>query len=167
MIDPRALQQHFKKVNQRQEPKQIPVPRVPDVKPLTTVQAISIIPPVPAVEPTKEPEVIQPTIDTSLLQEELKEVTQALTTLKQSLSEVSKIEIPKIEPVTITVPVSVVVEEKPLPIEPKPIIVEEVKPVIKQEEETTKEETPYGYSAPKKRDLEEYNPYGYYSGPSF
>jgi len=147
MIDPRALQQHFKKVNQKIEPKKVPVPRVPEPTPLISIQAI----PVP--EPVKKPEIIKPTVDTFLLQEELKEVTQALATLKQSLSEVSKI-----EPVTVTVPVSVVIKEEPVITEVKPIVVEEVK---------KEEDTPYGYSIPKKRESEEYNPYGYYSGPMF
>ena len=152
MIDPRALQQHFKKVQQRQEPPRPSVPRIPDPKPLTCIEPVLV--PVPA----KEPEIIQPTIDTSQLQEELKEVTQALTTLKQSLSEASKI-----EPVTVTVPVSVVIEEKPIIIETTSNV-KETKPLIKKEEP---EENPYGYSIPKKSDIEEYNPYGYYSGPKF
>lgn len=160
MIDPRALQQHFRKVQQNQQPPRPSVPRVPDVKPLTAIEPIVI----PEPEPVKEPEVIQPIIDTSKLQEELKEVTQALSTLKQSLSEASKIEVPKIEPVTVTVPVSVVVEEKPVFVEPK-IVVEEPKEIKK--EKLKEEDNPYGYSVPKKRDEEEYNPYGYYSGPMF
>jgi len=156
VIDPRALQQHFRKVQLRQEPKHIPVPRIPDPKPLTAIEAIQIP------EVIKEPEIIQPTIDTSQLQEELKEVTQALTTLKQSLSETSMIEIPKLNPVTITVPVSVIVEEKPAIFESKPIETKEIKPKIKKVDEN-----PYGFSIPENRDTEEYNPYGYYSGPRF
>lgn len=42
MIDPRALQQHFRKVHQRQEPKDTPVPRIPDIKPLTAIEAITV-----------------------------------------------------------------------------------------------------------------------------
>jgi hypothetical protein len=41
MIDPRALQEHFRKVQQNERPPKIDVPRVPDTKPLTAVQAIS------------------------------------------------------------------------------------------------------------------------------
>jgi hypothetical protein len=157
MIDPRALQQHFKKVNQRIEPKKALIPRISEIKPLTAIQTISVP------ESIKEPETIQPVIDTSQLQEELREVTQALATLKQSLSEASKI-----EPVTITVPVSVVVEEK-LAItetETKPVVIQETKPNTKNKE-LKEEDNPYGYSITKKRDTEEYNPYGYYSGPRF
>jgi hypothetical protein len=40
MIDPKALQQHFRKVQQTEKPPKIDVPRVPDVEPLTAVQAI-------------------------------------------------------------------------------------------------------------------------------
>jgi hypothetical protein len=40
MIDPRALQQHFRKVQQNEKPPKIDVPRVPDIEPLTAVQAI-------------------------------------------------------------------------------------------------------------------------------
>jgi hypothetical protein len=40
MIDPRALQQHFRKVQQSERPLKIDVPRVPDIEPLTAVQAI-------------------------------------------------------------------------------------------------------------------------------
>jgi len=40
MIDPRALQQHFRKVQQSERPPKIEVPRVPDLEPLTSIQAI-------------------------------------------------------------------------------------------------------------------------------
>jgi hypothetical protein len=40
MIDPRALQQHFRKVQQSERPSKIEVPRVPDLEPLTAIQAI-------------------------------------------------------------------------------------------------------------------------------
>jgi len=40
MIDPRALQQHFRKVQQNEGPPKIDVPRVPDLEPLTAIQAI-------------------------------------------------------------------------------------------------------------------------------
>jgi hypothetical protein len=46
MIDPRALQQHFKKINQKQEPKAIPIPRIPDPKPLTAIEAIFVPKPI-------------------------------------------------------------------------------------------------------------------------
>lgn len=156
MIDPRALQQHFNKVRQREQPQKQPVPRVPNPKPLTAVQAIPVIEPVvlESVQPPVIEPVVLPSVDTSELQKELLEVTQALTTLKQALTQT-----PQIEPVTITVPVSVAT------------IVTEVKeePVIKKPEpKLVEEENPYGYSTPKSQDdREEYNPYGYYSGPLF
>lgn len=159
MIDPRALQQHFNKVRQREQPQKQLVPRVPDLKPLTAVQAIPVIEPV-VLEPM-QPAVIEPivlpSVDTSELQKELLEVTQALTTLKQALTQT-----PQIEPVTITVPVSVatiVTEVKE---------VEEELIIKKPEPKPVEEENPYGYSTPKSQDdKEEYNPYGYYSGPLF
>jgi hypothetical protein len=40
MIDPRALQQHFQKVHKKELPEIVTVPRVPDLEPLTAVQAI-------------------------------------------------------------------------------------------------------------------------------
>lgn len=133
MIDPRALQQHFRKIHEKQLPRAVEpsIPRILDSAPLTAIQ----------------PVIIEQKIDTSKLQEELLEVTQALTTLKQSLSQT-----PIIEPITVTVPVSVAT------------IVNE--PELKKEPE---DKNPYGYSAPKleDKDIEEYNPYGYYSGPRF
>ena len=59
MIDPRALQRHFKKVQQRQEPRMVPVPRVLDSKPLTAIEPIVI--PEPVVE-KKEIPVIEPIV---------------------------------------------------------------------------------------------------------
>ncbi len=40
MIDPRALQQHFKQIREKELPPVIDVPRVPDTEPLTGVKAI-------------------------------------------------------------------------------------------------------------------------------
>ena len=51
MIDPRALQQHFKSVQQRQLPIETVVPRVPDLKPLTALEPI----PEPETIPLPEP----------------------------------------------------------------------------------------------------------------
>jgi hypothetical protein len=48
VIDPRALQQHFLKVNQRPEFKKAPIPRILEPKPLTAIQAIPV--PVPIIE---------------------------------------------------------------------------------------------------------------------
>lgn len=147
MIDPRALQQHFKKVHQKQEAPRNLIPRITETKPLTSIQPIQI--------PTEELiPVIQPIIDTSMLQEELKEVTEALVTLKQSLSETS-IEVSKIEPITITTPVSVIVEEKPITVKSDSVPIKE-------------EENLYGYSPiPERPESDDYNPYGYYFGPKF
>lgn len=126
MIDPKALHAHFKNVNQRHKPPEDLIPRVPDIKPLTGIEPITITP-----EESK-PQIIQPIIDTTKLQEELKEVTEALATLKQSLSEAAKIE-------TVTVPVTVAIEQT----------------------------IPVQVSEPVEEPEEEYNPYGYYSGPKF
>lgn len=120
MIDPRALQQHFRKVHEKQLPQnpEPSVPRIAITEPLTAVKAITIP--------------VEPIIDTSELQKELLEVTQALTTLKQSLTQTPQIEV---EPITITVPVSVTTTT----IE------------INDQEEIN----------------DDYDPYGYYSGPKF
>lgn len=90
MIDPRALQQHFRKVYEKQQPLNTKpdIPRVLITEPLTAIKAITIP--------------IDPIIDTSNLQKELLEVTHAQTTLKQSLSQTSQI-----EPITLTAPVTV------------------------------------------------------------
>jgi len=67
MIDPRALQQHFRKVQQNEKPPKIDVPRVPDLEPLTAVQAI----PEPVIE---QEEVSIPASDIfDSLKEEVKE----------------------------------------------------------------------------------------------
>lgn len=145
MIDPRALQQHFRRVHENKQPQKNTVPRIPDTKPLTAIQTIIV--------PAETKNDITPTIDTSDLQKELLEVTQALTTLKQSLTQT-----PQIEPVTLTVPVSVTTVITEIKEEPKK---ETVIPVVEKE-------TPYGYSPLKNEDdNNEYNPYGYYSRPLF
>jgi hypothetical protein len=46
MIDPRILQQHFRKVQEREMPPKPEIPRIPDPEPLTAVQAIPIPEPV-------------------------------------------------------------------------------------------------------------------------
>ena len=145
MIDPRALQQHFRRVNENKQPQKNTVPRIPDPKPLTSIQTVIV--------PTETKIDVSPTIDTSDLQKELLEVTQALTTLKQSLTQT-----PQIEPVTLTVPVSVTTIITEIKEEPKK---ETSAPVIEKE-------NPYGYSSLKNEDdNNEYNPYGYYSRPLF
>jgi hypothetical protein len=127
VIDPRALQQHFRKVQQRQEPTRPSVPRVPDSKPLTAIEAIPI--PEPIIE-----------------QQEL--------------------------PVLLTEPIKLVIDVPP-PIgdliideveEEEPIKVEEVKKELKTEK--PKIENPYGYSESSDKE-DDYDPYGYYSGPRF
>ena len=51
MIDPRILQQHFQKVQEREMPPKPEIPRIPDPEPLTAIQAI------PTPEPVIEQEV--------------------------------------------------------------------------------------------------------------
>ncbi len=132
MIDPRALQQHFKRVQQRQEPKSVPVPRIPDPKPLTAIEAILI--PEPVVE-QKEIPVIEPIV----------------------LEEPKVIEEPKQE-------VHLVINVPP-PI--GNLVIEELEEeVLEQEEIKPKNEPLYGYSISKDKE-EDYDPYGYYSGPKF
>lgn len=131
MIDPRALQQHFRKVQQQQIPQKQTVPRIPDLTPLTAVQAIPILEP------------IQPTIDTSKLQEELLGVTQALTTLKQTLSPN-----PVIDTTTAIAPLS-------------------VNPVVHEVYEVAKIETNTEKTDDTNTVKNDYDPYGYYSGPLF
>jgi len=46
MIDPRLLQQHFKRVHINEQPLKPEIPRVPDIEPLTAARAI----PIPVVE---------------------------------------------------------------------------------------------------------------------
>jgi hypothetical protein len=46
MIDPRILQQHFQRVQKREMPPKPEIPRVPDLKPLTAIQAIPVPEPV-------------------------------------------------------------------------------------------------------------------------
>jgi hypothetical protein len=64
MIDPRALQQHFRQVQQNERPQKIDVPRVPDLKPLTAVLAI----PEPIIEQNELPN-LSPDIFESLKEE--------------------------------------------------------------------------------------------------
>ena len=149
MIDPRALQQHFRGVQQRQEPKRVPVPRVPDPKPLTAIEAIPV--PEPIIEQVEEiipaPKV-EPTdlvIDTPPIIEEIENLV---------IEEIEElvIEEPKEEPVVI---------EEPEPVPKEVLEIKETK-----EKAEPKTENPYGYSAPKEKE-EDYDPYGYYSGPKF
>lgn len=153
MIDPRALQQHFRSVQQRQEPKRVPVPRVPDPKPLTAIEAIPV--PEPIIEQNEIP-VIEPIV---------LEVPKVIEEPKQEVHLV--IDVPP--------PIGDLVIEE---IEIEELVIEEAEPIVLKEPEVvleveeTKEkvelktENPYGYSAPKDRE-EEYDPYGYYSGPKF
>jgi hypothetical protein len=50
MIDPRILQQHFQRVQEREMPPKPEVPRIPDPEPLTAVQAIQVPEPEPVLE---------------------------------------------------------------------------------------------------------------------
>jgi hypothetical protein len=126
VIDPRALQQHFRKVQQRQEPKQPSVPRVPDSKPLTAIEAIFI--PEPIIEQQELP---------------------------ASLPEPIKLIIDVPPPIG-----DLIIDE----IEEVPIEVEETKKEL--EIEKSKIENPYGYSELNDKE-DDYDPYGYYSGPRF
>ncbi len=138
MIDPRALQQHFKKVQQRQEPSRVSVPRIPDPKPLTAIEVILV--PEPIVE-EKEIPVIEPIV---------LEVPKVIKEPKQEVHLV--IDVPP--------PIGDLVIDE----------IEEPEEVLEQEENVEKAElkteNPYGYSASKERE-EDYDPYGYYSGPKF
>ena len=136
MIDPRALQQHFRKVQQRQEPKSVPVPRIPDPKPLTAIEAIVI--PEPVVE-QKEVPIIEPVV---------LEIPKVIEEPKQEVHLVIDI-LPPIG--------DLIINE----IEEEVLEVEETK-----EKAEPKTDNPYGYSTLKERE-ENYDPYGYYSGPQF
>jgi hypothetical protein len=46
VIDPRALQQHFKKIHQRQEPDESFIPRISNSKPLTAIKAVQVLEPI-------------------------------------------------------------------------------------------------------------------------
>lgn len=92
MIDPRVLQQHFQKVQQREIPATPAVPRITNTIPLTTIQAIpteTIIEELPIIEEllpietvtetqtvNKEPEVIEPLVIEEILpsKEQLPEI---------------------------------------------------------------------------------------------
>jgi hypothetical protein len=146
VIDPRALQQHFRKVQQKQEPPRASVPRVPDPKPLTAIEAIIV--PEPIVE-QKEVPVIEPIVlDVPKVIDEPKPEVHLVIDVPPPIGDLVINEIEEEEPIKI----------------------EETEEVLEQEETKEKAEpkteNPYGYSAPKERD-EDYDPYGYYSGPRF
>ncbi len=136
MIDPRALQQHFRKVQQRQEPNIVSVPRIPDPKPLTAIEAISV--PEPIIE---QEEIIVPVPEII----DLKEKVNLVIDVPPPIGDIT------IEEIEIE-------EEQSVP-----------KEVLEQKENTEKgepkTENPYGYSVSDRE--EDYNPYGYYSGPRF
>ena len=67
MIDPRALQQHFNKVRQKEKPPAPAIPRVPDPIPLATGHVVPISEPILETT-TEEPE----------MQEEVIEVPQEI-----------------------------------------------------------------------------------------
>ncbi len=111
MIDPRALQQHFKKVQQKQEPIRSSVPRIPDPKPLTAIEAISVL------EPVIEQE----------------EVSGPVPEIKEPKEEINLV-------INVPPPIG-------------DIVIEETE--IKEAK------------ASKPPDINDYDPYGYYSGPKF
>lgn len=137
MIDPRALQQHFRKVQQRQEPKQVPVPRISYPKPLTAIEAIPV--PEPIIE-----------------QEDLSDPTPN----KEPINLVIEVPPPIGDLVVDEIEEGDFLETE----DPKPEEVLEVEETKEKAEPKT--ENPYGYSALKQRE-EDYDPYGYYSGPRF
>ncbi len=139
MIDPRALQQHFKGIQQRQERKRVPVPRVPDPKPLTAIEAISV----PELIIEQEEEIIP-----SLKREPINLVIDVPPPIGDLIVD----EIEAEEPV---------IEKNP-ELESEKVL--EVKETKEKAEPIT--ENPYGYSTPEDRE-EDYDPYGYYSGPKF
>lgn len=114
MIDPRALQQHFKNVHQRKTPAKPVIPRIPDPLPLTSVQAV------PALIETPPEQKVEEVI------------------LKPIIAEIPKIKSFKKEEIDL------VIDE-----------IEEIEPEI----ETTETENI--------KTIEDYDPYGYYSGPRF
>lgn len=123
VIDPRALQQHFQKVHQREQPKKPEVPRVPDLEPLTAIQAIPL--------PIK----VTPT---TLIQEEY-------------IDQIPKTVIEK-ELVNLLINV-------PKPIDK--IIINEI------EEDVIESNKKSIQNLETSQSIEEYDPYGYYSGPKF
>ena len=130
MIDPRVLQQHFKKVQQRQEPKKVSVPQITDLKPLTAIEAI-------------------PVSELIIEQEDLPKSAPNKESIIIDVSPpIGDLVINEIEKIKDT--------------EPEEVL--EVKETREKAEPIT--ENPYGYIAPKERE-EDYDPYGYYSGPRF
>ena len=129
MIDPRALQQHFRNVHQKERPQKQDVPRVPDPVPLTAVQAI----PVPVIEAQEEVVLPSPL------------VTNETITAK-----------PEKEIVDLLI-------NFPPPIDK--IIINEIEEEIVETEKEDNEATIQDYKTNKT--IEEYDPYGYYSGPKF
>jgi len=131
VIDPRALQQHFQKVHQKERPSKPEVPRVPDPVPLTAVQAISI--PTSPIEHSFIPPI---------------QTQESLPAIKEE----AKIEPPK-ELINLVIDV-------PPPIDR--IIINDVEEVIETEEDSNLDQT-----TEVSKTIEEYDPYGYYSGPKF
>lgn len=115
MIDPKALQQHFRKVQQNEKPFKLKVSRIPDLAPLTAVQAISI----PVEEKLPIPEII-------LKQKEV--IIPAQTKLKE------------VEPEQIKEPVNLVINADP-PIDA--IIINEIEEDVEPKKDDVYD--PYGY----------------------
>lgn len=105
MIDPRALQQHFNKVQKQQPQQKQLIPQVTLSEPLTTMQAVAVI--------VEEPNIVP-----------------------------IKAKLPKIKTEPLKEKIDLIINEPP-PID---------KIVINETEEKT---------------IEEYDPYGYYTGPKF
>jgi len=129
MIDPRALQQHFRKVHQKERPPKQEVPRVPDPVPLTAFQAIPV--PVEVIPVTVQEEVTAPIIPVAVIEE-----------------------MPKVEPKKEIINLVINV---PPPIDQ--IVINDMEDEDVSEPKETVLET--------SKTIEEYDPYGYYSGPKF
>lgn len=113
MIDPRALQQHFRKVHQQTQPKKQDIPRIQETVPLTAFQAINM----PAEQKSSD-------IVTEQIQEQVKESVNLIINM-------------------------------PAPIDC--IFIDDIEEEIEQ---TSVVEV-------KEKIEDDYDPYGYYSGPRF
>lgn len=118
MIDPRALQQHFKKFQKAPTTTKQPIPQITLNEPLTTMQAVTVLIEEDVIEQPKE---------------------LVITPIK---AEIPKLKNPKQK-------IDLVIDAPP-PIDD--IFINE----IEEPKEILKAKT-----------IEEYDPYGYYSGPKF
>jgi hypothetical protein len=139
MIDPRALQQHFKKIHRAEIPAKPDVPRVPDINPLTAVQAIFVP------EQKKENE------EYIITEQPFAEKSEPVIVVTSNETLFSK----KEEEVEEKIPINLVINVDP-PIDS--IIINEFEEEVLNDLSTEIEE---------KNTENEYDPYGYYSGPRY